>query len=316
MCIVNSSKQKILAIKLGALGDFIYALGAMKAIREHHKDSEITLLTTKPFETLGKECGYCNTIILDPRPKWFELSKILNWRTQLNAQNFTRVYDLQNNDRTALYFKLFNPKPEWVGAVNGASHQNTSPDRRKLHAVHALAQTLKIGGIDNAGIDTLDWMIPKNNITLPKNSVLIVAGSAPSRPKKRWGFDKYRALCEKLIASGFHPVLLGTQTEEEINSKIARGLNITNLTGQTTLYDLPHLARNSIAAIGNDTGPIHILSVTGIKLLALFNTTESSVSKHGPQGAHSYTIETDNLDTLSVQNVFDKFIEILNHSNA
>ena len=42
--------QRILVIKLGALGDFIYALGPMAAIRRHHKDARITLLTTAPFE--------------------------------------------------------------------------------------------------------------------------------------------------------------------------------------------------------------------------------------------------------------------------
>ncbi len=309
---MNSSKQKILVIKLGALGDFIYALGAMKAIRAHHIDAHITLLTTKAYETLGNKSGYFNEIILDPRPQWFEFSKILSWRQTLNKENFSRVYDLQNNDRTALYFKLLNPKPEWVGAVKGASHQNNSPERRKLHAVKALAQTLAIGGIDNAGIDTLDWMTPTNRITLPENSVLMVAGSAPSRPKKRWGTKNYRDLCEKLITKKYHPVLLGTETERDLNSEISRDLPITNLTGQTTIYDLPALGKQSIAAIGNDTGPIHILSVTGMPLLALYNTVESNVKKHGPQGKNSHTLETSNLETLSVDTVLNKFLEIIN----
>ena len=35
----------ILVIKLGAQGDFVQAMGAFKAIRAHHGDARITLLT-------------------------------------------------------------------------------------------------------------------------------------------------------------------------------------------------------------------------------------------------------------------------------
>ena len=37
-------QENILVIKLGALGDFIYAIGPMQAIKRHHKTASITLL--------------------------------------------------------------------------------------------------------------------------------------------------------------------------------------------------------------------------------------------------------------------------------
>jgi ADP-heptose:LPS heptosyltransferase len=311
MSIVSLSKENILVIKLGALGDFIYALGAMKAIRLHHPQAHITLLTTNPYESLVRASGYCDEIILDPRPKLFEFKKILDWRKCLNSQNFKRVYDLQNNDRTALYFKLFSPKPEWVGAVSGASHQNASKDRTKFHAVTGHRQTLAGGGIASVELDDLSWMVPSKEIILPKDSVLIVAGSAPSRPQKRWPSRYYHELCQLLIVKNFHPVLLGTDSERAVNSEIAKDLKVTDLTGQTTIYDLPFLARQSIGAIGNDTGPIHMLSVTGMKLLALFNSDESNIQKHAPQGKGSYAIETDNFESLSPEIVLNKFLEII-----
>ena len=306
--------EKILVIKLGALGDFIYALGPMKAIREQHKHAHITLLTTATYKTLGQKCGYFDDVILDPRPKWFQFKKILDWKQFLNAQKFTRVYDLQNNDRTALYFKLFNPKPEWVGAVNGASHQNASPERSQYHAFLGHAATLKIGGVHNVTLDNLAWMQPETAHTLKPNSVLIVAGSAPSRPQKRWPVKHYRSLCAALLLRGFNPVLLGTQSEAEVNNEIASALDVTNLTGQTTIYDLPHLARQAVGAIGNDTGPIHILSVTGMTLLALYDSAESNIIKHGPQGAGSKAIEASPLRDLTSQTVLKEFLDIINQS--
>ncbi|MEC9235109.1 MAG: hypothetical protein VX803_02555, partial [Pseudomonadota bacterium] len=93
------NNEHILVIKLSALGDFIQALGPMKAIRAHHPDAKITLLTTKAFKNFGEECGYFDDVWIDERPKWFNLSGWANLSRRLNNAGITRVYDLQNNDR-------------------------------------------------------------------------------------------------------------------------------------------------------------------------------------------------------------------------
>ena len=59
---------KILVIKLGALGDFVQALAAMKHIREAHPAAHITLLTTPPFEALARASPYFNDVESDGRP--------------------------------------------------------------------------------------------------------------------------------------------------------------------------------------------------------------------------------------------------------
>ena len=46
--------SRVLVIKLGALGDFLQALGPFAAIRHHHKEAKITLLTTAPFPGDGR----------------------------------------------------------------------------------------------------------------------------------------------------------------------------------------------------------------------------------------------------------------------
>ncbi len=51
---MSEAAPRILVIKLGALGDFVQALGPAAAIRRHHRDAEITLLTTAPYAELGR----------------------------------------------------------------------------------------------------------------------------------------------------------------------------------------------------------------------------------------------------------------------
>src|SRR5205085_8216271 len=58
-------KQHILVIRLSALGDFIQALGPFAAIRRHHAEDSITLLTTRPFAALAQELGYFDAVLVD-----------------------------------------------------------------------------------------------------------------------------------------------------------------------------------------------------------------------------------------------------------
>ncbi|HPF78193.1 MAG TPA: glycosyltransferase family 9 protein [Alphaproteobacteria bacterium] len=299
--------NKILVIKLGALGDFIQALGPMKAIRAFHPDARITLLTTKPFEEIAKKSGYFNDIIIDKRPKFFQLFDWINLRKTLNNGNFSRVYDLQNNDRTNIYFKLFSPKPEWVGVAEGASHRNTSPDRIAGLAFDGHVQTLGLAGINNIAIDTMDWIEDETaGFKLSSSYALIVPGSAPSRPEKRWPAAYYAALCQSLAAQNIQPVILGTNDEQDITNQIAANCpHAVNLTGKTNLFDIVALARKAKLAVGNDTGPMHMIAPTGCPTIVLFSKN-SNPKRHAPLGSDVHTIQKDNLEDLKPEEILEK----------
>lgn len=304
-----SGKDNILVVKLGALGDFIQALGPMKAIRAHHPQAHITLLTTKPFEELAKKSGYFDEIRIDARAKWFQPLIWLNFKNWLNVQKFSRVYDLQNNDRTSLYFKLLmSPKPEWIGVAKGASHRNTSPERTAGLAFYGHKQTLELAGIKNVEIDPMDWI--ESNLSafvLKKPYILIVPGSAPTRPLKRWPAKYFAQLCNKLAADGYQPVLIGTDDEKEVTAEIALSCpQALDLTGKTSLFDLAALARGASGCVSNDTGPAHMIAPTGCPSLILFSS-DSKPERHAPIGLCVQTLQENDLNDLSVEDVYTTF---------
>lgn len=303
--------KRILIIKLSALGDFIQALGPMKAIRKHHPEAHITLLTTKPFIDLANASGYFNAIQIDPRPKWNQLPKWISLRNQLNAGQYDRVYDLQNNDRTGFYFKLFKQKPEWVGIAPGASHRNTSPQRTAGLAFEGHVQTLGLAGIKNINIDKLDWIeADTSQFNLQNPYILIIPGSAANRPEKRWPVSNYIILCQMLVDKGYQPVILGTDAEKDITQKITDETpNALNLTGQTSLFQIAILARNAKGAIGNDTGPMHVIAPTGCPTLTLFSQ-HSNPKRHAPKGEKADFVQVENWENLEPEQVFTKMNEI------
>lgn len=294
----------ILVIKLSALGDFITALGPMRAIREHHKDARITLLTTKPFVELARACGYFDDVIIDIKPKWYDAKGWLRLRRLFKEGDYSRVYDLQNNDRTSLYFKLFEPKPEWAGTAIGASHRNASPERAAGRAYDGHVQTLGLAGVSPVFPDTLEWMtsdVSRFNVNTPY--IILIPGCSPQHPRKRWPVQYFRQAATAMIAHGYQVIVIGGAGEVDINAEIAKDLPVLNLTGQTQLYDIASLARHAAGGIGNDTGPSHIAALTGCKLVILYCNKESTIKKHGPLGAHAKAIEVDDLASLPADEV-------------
>ncbi len=298
--------RNILVIKLGALGDFIQALGPMAAIRQHHPSARITLLTTAPFEDFARSCGYFDDIWIDDKPGWFDLIGWQNLRKRLNAGAFDRVYDLQNNDRTSFYFRLFrtNRRPQWIGTAKGASHRNNSPERTRGHAFDGHVQTLALAGIKKIEIDKLDWMQADiSSLPLIRPFILLVPGSAPSRPEKRWPAQHYARLCNMLFAWGYQPVLLGTVSEGDVLSAIqAEAPEALNLCGQTAIVQIPALARAAAAAIGNDTGPMHLIAATSCPCVVLFSGHSDPV-RHAPKGMNVKVMMQKRLEDLKPEAV-------------
>lgn len=298
--------ENILVIKLGALGDFIQALGPMKAIREHHKQANITLLTTQPYESLGITCNYFDQVWVDDRPKLIQFKQWMALRDKLKSGHFNRVYDLQNNDRTSFYLRLFgwSGKPEWVGAAFGASHRNTSKQRTAGLAFEGHKQTLALAGIENVHVDDLSWV--QNDISklaLKTPFVLLAPGSSPERIEKRWPADSYGILARKLSGWGFTPVVVGTQKEAGLGEHIVRLCpEAINLCGQTAILDLAVIARRASAAIGNDSGPMHIVGQTGCPTYVLFSK-HSDPKRHRPLGPKIETLQSDYLHKVSVDDV-------------
>jgi ADP-heptose:LPS heptosyltransferase len=87
---LDKSVQRILVIKHGALGDLVLATGPFKAIRANHFDAHIVLLTTAPFESFGRDCGYFNEVWLDTRPRPVQVGAWLALSQQLSDGRFRR----------------------------------------------------------------------------------------------------------------------------------------------------------------------------------------------------------------------------------
>ncbi len=304
---VEAADECILVIKLGALGDVIVSFGPLAAIRRHHPHAAITVLTTPPFGDLYRRSGHVAEVWTDGRLRLWRVGAVLDLRARLRSARFSRVYDLQTNDRTALYYRLMGPgrRPEWSGTARGCSHPHTNPRRRGMHALDRMAEQLAIAGVHGVTRPDLDWMdATLDDLALPERFVLLVTGSSPGRPEKRWPHSRFARLANRLADRGLASVLVGTRAEADANREIAAAsASVVDLTGRTSLDQLAALARRAEGAVGNDTGPMHLAALVGCPSLVLFSAS-SDPARHAPVGHDVGLIQQAQLSDLSVDRVF------------
>jgi len=301
----RAERPRILVIKHGALGDFVLALGPMQAIRGHHLDAEIVLLTTPPFAELAGASGCFDEIWLDERAPLWRLDKLAVLRRRLRGGRFARVYDLQTSQRSSAYFRLFpgGARPQWSGIARGASHRHANPDRVRLHTVERQAEQLRIAGIDFVPRPDVSFLQSDiERFALPGNFALLVPGGSAHRSAKRWPEANYAELADRLAEAGIAPVLLGGAAEAAELDRIAMAAAAGNLCGRTSFADIASLARRARLAVGNDTGPMHLIAAAGCRTVVLFSEA-SDPKLCAPVGRQVTVLRRGPLADLTVDEV-------------
>jgi ADP-heptose:LPS heptosyltransferase len=292
----------ILITKLGALGNVVLSLNAFAAIRAHHPDARISLLTTEPYADWLRRAPWFDEILVDTRPAWWNLPGVHRLRRTLTRPGFSRIYDLQTSGRSSRYFQLFPraAKPEWSGIASGCSHPDRNPGRDRLHDNDRQIGQLRQAGIVAIPPADLSWCRGDiGRFDLPRDFVVLVPGSAPHRPVKRWPVERYQALAQALRTQGLTPVVVGSAAEAPIARAIPSALN---LTGQTSFGDLADLGRAARFAVGNDTGPMHLLATAGCPSVVLFSH-DSDPALCAPRGPDVRVLRRSSLAGLDLADV-------------
>lgn len=293
-------------IKLGALGDVVLALGPMAAIRAHHPNARITLLTTAPFRALAEACPSIDEVWIDERPGFANPAGIWRLRRRLISGRFDRVYDLQTSDRSSFYHTLLGPgrRPDWSGIARGASHPHANPDRDRMHTIDRQRDQLAMAGIDHVPAPDLSWAESDiERFGLAWDFVLLVPGGSAHRPAKRWPVAQYAALATRLAERGLQPVVIGSSAERDLAQAIlVAAPSAVDLTGRTQILDLAALGRAARHAIGNDTGPMHLFAVAGTPSTVLFSAA-SDPAITAPRGKSVTILQRESLADLFVGEV-------------
>lgn len=305
--------ERVLVIKLGALGDFVQALRAMAEIRRAHPKAKITLLTTPSYAELAEASGYFDAIDTGGRPHG--LLGPLSLAMRLRHGRYQRVYDLQTSSRSAGYIWAFAPAfPEWSGISAGASHRHTNPRRDLMQNLDRLWDQLAQAGVveplseGQAPGPELAFAVaasdrerptPAERLGIEAPYALLAPGASPGRPRKRWPVQGFADLARTLEQLGVAPVVIGGPHEAELGRVIAKTAPSTIIAaGRTKLVDLAALGARAALVVGNDTGPTYLAALAGAPSLILFSA-DSDPALCAPRSERITVMQSDDLADLS-----------------
>lgn len=280
--------MKLLIRATNWVGDAIMALPALRAVRSRFRDGEITILARPYVAEIYKGQGVADDLItVEPKK---------NIVSELRARKFDAALLLQNAFEAA-WVAWRAGIPERIGyARDGRGMLLTKPVRvPKLGEIPPHEQFYYLELVRRAGLlDALPQEIfIKLNVAEENQrraeETLQEAGALGGQPRiaigagasygsaKCWPPDRFAELANRLQEqTGASIVLFGTASEMAVSSAIASGLRRApiDLTGKTSIAELPALLSRCQLFIGNDSGAMHVAAAVGLPIVAVFGPTD------------------------------------------
>lgn len=287
-----SDIQRILVIKLSALGDLFHAVPVVHLLALHYQ-CRIDWVTQPEYAALVKTHADVERVLCFPRKGG--LADAGRFLRQLRAQDYDLAVDLQGLSKSGLVLGLARAKRKI-----GSSHPRElakffagETPAARAKTPHALDQLLDC--CRHLQVATAPQVYPLHFPEAP----LLEAGERPwialapkSRwPAKDWPEEKFLALAERLIREqACRIALIGGPDDRETGDRMvaALGKDAVNLCGKSPLTALGSLLRQVRVLVCNDSGPMHFAAAVGTPLVALFGPTDPA--RTGPVGPHALVL--------------------------
>ncbi len=106
----------------------------------------------------------------------------------------------------------------------------------------------------------------------PKKPVAVFCPGAEYGPAKRWPFEHFSSLAERL-AEKYEIWLIGSEKDREIGEAISSRCDAINLCGLTNLDEAVDLISLSSLVISNDSGLMHVAAALGRPMIAIYGSS-------------------------------------------
>ena len=280
--------MKLLIRATNWVGDAIMALPALRAVRSRFPEAQITILARPYVSAIYKNQHVCDdTMLVD------DTGGLLN---ELRAKKFDAALLFQNAFQAAWYVWRAGI-PERIGyARDGRSLFLTKalpvpkPGEIPPHEQYYYLELLRRAGwLDSLPNETfIQLNVPEGNRqhaaeflhssgVRPDSMRVAIGAGASYGSAKCWPPDRFAELANRLSAqTGADVILFGTPAEAAVSSAIAAGMRKPpiDLTGKTSIAELPALLSQCHLFIGNDSGAMHVAAAVGVPVVAVFGPTD------------------------------------------
>ena len=259
------------------LGDSVISIPAVQAIKRGRPDAHLTVLAPEKIAALWRLVPEVDEVIsLGKKSVWAAAGLIGQ------AAPFDVGIVLPNSLRSALELWLAGV-PRRVGYAGHRRrwllNQVVRPVERPGPPPHQVEHYLDLAR--SLGVEAVAGEIALAAGPAGDASRIGLCPGAEYGPAKRWLPERFAAVAN---AVGGEWALFGTAKDEEVGAQMEAelGHGCLNLIGKTTLEQLIEELRKCRLLLTNDTGTMHLATLLGVPVVAVFGSTEPSLT--GPLG--------------------------------
>ncbi len=311
--------DRILIIRLGALGDVVRTLPALRVLRQHYSQAHVTWLIEPAAAAAIESQPGVDDVFLFPRDvlanrlrrgRFLAALRIAaRVSRELRRRRFDLVLDFHailKSGALALlsgapvrvsYARPYGREGAWLFANRRAVLKPARANRFERNM--ALVRFLGIGGECSGAPLQVDPALREEmaqQLGCVRRSVLIHPGTSVATPHKRYSIEAYaevaRSLAKQtglrcLVACG---PAAGERSRAEAIVAAAEGA-AEHAPATPTLSHLSALVANAKLFIGSDSGPLHVASLAGTPVVQILGPTDSV--ENAPYPETSYRVVRD-----------------------
>ena len=296
--------MKLLLVQTSWLGDTILSTPVIAGIKSIYPDAELWIMTTRLSADLVKRDPLlAGNIIYDKRGRDSGVSGFLRTCRRVRDQQFQRAYSLHKSYRTALL--LWHSRiPVRIGFENARLEFLYHLRKPRPKSEHDVIRNLSILSGESP-VETLSKslrLFPPGTEEAPelvteilndnRDYVIMVPGSAWAT--KMWPWEGYRQVAAHLRRQQLPVVLLGAAAEVPVAERVARGLDVINLAGKTSISEAMLMVSRSRLMVCNDSMALHLASAFRIPTVAIFCSTSPEFG-FGPWQNRAIVVQREDL---------------------
>jgi len=265
-------------VRLGAMGDILHALPAVRALKLGHPDTPLTWVVEPKWATLLEQNPFVDRVVLLDRDSFRGLAAS---HRALRESAYRFAVDFQGLLKSALVAVAARPGRIYgfdAGQVRERAAALFYQDKISSSATHVVDRNLDLaaaaGGVcEGPAVFPLPPGRPEGD--LPAGE-FVLASPLAGWASKQWPLAHYRALAALLHSELGIPLVLNGPPGAlwgEIAPAIAH---------YSGLPGLIHATRRATAILGVDSGPLHLAAALSKPGVAIFGPTDPA--RNGPYG--------------------------------
>ena len=317
-----SAPQRILIVRLGAMGDIIHAMPTVAALRKAFPATLFGWVVEERWATLlTLRHDHCPASPVQPLADYVHPMDTRRWRKslfdkstrrevrsavgQIRRSRYELAIDFQGSIKSAIIAQLSSVQ-ERYGFANPWEWPSAIFYNKKSQSLsaHVVDQNFDLAGDlarseANLELDrNLSAEFPSDPFIETKSEKMLQDfglkdGFAILNPgagwrAKQWPADRYAEVARALGKGGVRSLVNFGPGEESLAKIVEEKADGYAIAAQFTISELIAVTRRASLFIGGDTGPLHLAAALKVPVVALFGPTDPA--RTGPYGTSSIVL--------------------------